>query len=370
MKRFGFMVVLLALGCSSNRHGVLSVTGQIEGIGVDVGSRVGGRVSEVPLEEGAHVKAGDVLLRLESDEADAAVAAAEARLAQAEAALERLTAGARLEEIRQAEAAAAQAEEQYRMAVKGARSQEIDSARALADAARAQRDQALADFRRTERLYAEAAVSQQLYDKAKHAHEAAEAQYKAAREQLDLLLSGTRAEQVNMAKAAFDQAQAFLDLLKNGARSEDVAAARAVRDMAAADVERAKVAAREMVITSPRDGVIESLDLHPGDLVKPGAVARIVDPDDLELIVYVGAWALGKLRLGQEVVVTTDSLGAEEFKGVIAQIATEGEYTPRNLQTQEERVQQVFGIKVKLDSAGGKLRAGMGATAHLNLQDG
>jgi multidrug resistance efflux pump len=364
MKRLLFLLTVALAGCTGNGDRSVDVTGQIEAVTVEAGSRVGGRISEVPVAEGDHVKQGDVLVRLESAEADALVAAAAARLAQTQAALVKLETGARPEEIRQAEAAALRAEEQFRLAEKGFRSQEVKAAAAAADAARAQRDEARAEFQRVEKLYREKVASQQRYDQAKHALEGAEAQYQAAGERQDLTSEGLRAEEVNMAKAAYEQAVAALDLLRNGARKEDIDAARALRDSAEADLNRARVTADEMVIKAPRDGVVESLDVHPGDLMKPGAIVSIVDPEDLELIVYVGAVMLGHLRVGQKVPLTTDAHGAETFEGTIARIASQGEFTPRNLQTKEERVQQVFGVKLKLNSAGGRLRAGMTATAH------
>jgi len=361
-----FLVTLLVVaGCMNGGNDALNVTGQIEAVTVAAGTRVGGRISEVLVNEGDRVTQGDVLVRLESSEADAAVAAAQARLAQSQATLTKLETGARPEEMHQAEAAATRAEEQYRMAKRGSRTQEVKAAEAAADAARAQRDQARAEFARIEKLYEGKAVSQQIYDQTKHALEAAEAQYEAAREKQGIVVEGPRAEQVNMAKAAYEQAAAALDLLKNGARREDIDAARAFRDAAAADVERSRATADEMVIKAPRNGVVESLDVHAGDLVKAGPVVSVADPDDLELHVYVSALMLGQVRIGQKVALTADAYDNQEFEGTIVQIATQGEYTPRNLQTKEERVQQVFGIKLKLNSAGGRLRAGMTVTAHL-----
>jgi multidrug resistance efflux pump len=166
-----------------------------------------------------------------------------------------------------------------------------------------------------------------------------------------------------MARAASDQAQAALDELKIGPRVEDIAVARASRDAAAADLERARVNLREMTIIAPLNGVVESLDVRPGDLVKAGPVARIVDPEDLEVDFFVGAKMLGQLRVQQEITFSADAFGAETFTGAIKQIASEGEYTPRNLQTEEERVQQVFAVTVGLDSHNGKLRPGMAVTA-------
>ena len=364
-RRIVLFIVAILAGCAGHNGAFLDVTGQIEAVSIEAGSRVGGRVSEVLVAEGDPVKLGDVLVRLEPNEAEALVAAAEARLAQARATLAKLEAGARPEEIQQAEAASRRAEEQYRLAERGFRSQEVKGAAATADAARAQRDEARAEFARVEKLFRETVASQQRFDQAKHALEAAEAQYQAARERQDLVASGARTEEISMAKAAFDQAAAALDLLRNGARKEDIDAARALRDAAEADLKRARVGVDEMVVKAPRDAIVESLDVHPGDLVKPGAIVSLVDPEDLKLIVYVSAPMLGYLRIDQKVTLTTDAHGSETFEGTIVRLASEGEFTPRNLQTKEERVQQVFGVKIKLNSAGGKLRAGMTAVAHL-----
>ena len=365
MRRSYVLILLILASCNASRNEPLSVTGQIEAVTVAVGSRVGGRVSEVLAQEGDAVKQGDVLLRLEATEAEAVVAAAEARLAQAEATLAKMETGARPEEIRQAEAAAIRAEEQYRMAERGFRKQEVKGAAALSDAARAQRDEARTEFKRIEKLRDSNAISQQAYDQAKHALEAAEAQYSAATEKQGIAVEGARSEEINMAKAAFEQAAASRDLVKNGARKEDIDAAKALRDAADADLKRARVALDEMAVKSPRNGVVESMDIHPGDIVKPGAVATIADPDDLKLYVYVSAAMLGQLRLHEKVQLTADAYDNQQFEGEVVQIATQGEFTPRNLQTKEERVQQVFGIKLKLDSAGGKLRAGMTVVAHI-----
>lgn len=363
------LAALSFLGCGGRGEGTLDVSGQIESQASEIGSRVGGRVVEVLVEEGAAVGQGDVLVRLDAAEAEAALGAAEARLAQAEATLSKLEAGARAEEIRQAEAAVRRAEQQYQLALRGARSQEIRAAEAAVAAARAQRDEVGAELRRVEELYKGNAISQQRYDQARHGLEGAQAQLDAAQERLDALTEGTREEEVGMAKALLDQSVASLDLLRAGARAEDIAGARALRDAAGADVARARVVLDEMTIESPIQGVVESLDLEVGDIVGPGPVAMVVDPEDLELNVYVSGMMLGHLQVGQEVGLTTDSHGEERFVGRILQLATEGEFTPRNLQTVEERVQQVYRVRIGLDSAGGKLRGGMTATAHFAAPD-
>src|SRR5690606_17355452 len=130
-----------------------------------------GRVEEVLVEEGCAVAKGDVIVRLQADEQQALVDAAQARVDQAAATLEKLKTGVRPEELKRAEAAAAQAEAQYLMAVRGARSEEIGTARANAESVRAKRDQAEADYIRAKNLYETQAVSKQMYEQAQHAYE-------------------------------------------------------------------------------------------------------------------------------------------------------------------------------------------------------
>jgi len=360
-----FIFVLLALGgCQKKFDDPIEVTGLIEANSTGLGSRIGGRVSEVLVEEGAVVQTGDVLVKLEDAEAQAAVVAAQARVAQADAMLAKLETGARPEELAQAEAAAMRAQEQYLMAQRGLRSQEIEAARAASCAARAQRDEAKAEFERADRLLKVGAVTEQYHEQLKHLLEGAQAQYQVLEEKVNLAEEGVRSEEINMAKSAAEQAAAARDLVKNGARKEDLEVARAMRAASIADLERVKVALDEMTVKATCPGVVQSIDVHPGDLVKPGAIISLVDPEDLELYVYVSSAVLGHLRLGEKVQLTTDSHDAERFDGAITYISSSGEFTPRNLQTKEERVQQVFGVKIKLNSAGGKLRAGMTVTAH------
>lgn len=307
MKRLLWLTPILALhGCLGGETG-LSVTGQVEGMAADAGSRVGGRVVEVLAEEGDQVEPGQTLLRLEPDEAESAVAAAEAQLGQAEAALAKLRAGARKETLARLEAAMRQARQQYEMALEGARNQEIQAARAQAEAAEAVVDEAGQEYERIAELYANDNVAKRDYDRARSALERARANLEAARQSLDLLVEGAREEQIAMAQAGYEQAKAAYEEAVNGARPEDIAAAEAARDAAAAQLRQARVALGEMTVVSPKAGVVESIDVQPGDIVKPGPLARVIDPDDLEATVYVSAGALGHIRLNQTVPITTDS---------------------------------------------------------------
>jgi len=317
----------------------------------------------VHAEEGDAVTKGVLLIQLDDAEARATAAAAEAQLASREAALAKLVHGATVEQLQQAQGAADATAAQLAMALKGARNEELRAAEAALEAAAAQRDVARKEFARIQNLRDQGVASQRQFDQAKSAVDGAEAHYNGVREQRDLVLAGAREEEIAIARANNDRAQAALAELRRGTREEDLAAATAARDAAAAELDRARVALAEMAITAPQDGVIDSLDVRPGDLLKAGPAVRIVDPEDLEVTLYVGAAMLGQLQIGQAVTFTADAFENETFTGSIRQIASEGEFTPRNLQTEEERVQQVFGVKVGLDSGGGRLRPGMSVTA-------
>jgi HlyD family secretion protein len=344
--------------------GSLAVTGQIEDTTVRAGSRVGGRVATVAVDEGTRTEPGQILIRLETDEAEAGLAAAKAKLGEAEATLAKLVKGPREEEILRAQAAAEEANASYAMALKGARSEEIGVAQANVESTKAKMEEARTELERVQGLFDNQIISRQELDKAKFALSAAEGVYQAAVQQRDLLVAGTRDEQIAIAKAANDRAQAALLELKAGTRPEDIDVAQAVRDAAAADVAHAQVTLREMEIISPVAGVVESINLEPGDVVEAGPLVSIIDPEDLKLYVYVGAKALGSIHVGETVTLTTDAYGDKPFEGTVEFVASKGEFTPRNLQTEEERVQQVFRVKIHLNSAGGQLRAGMTATAH------
>ncbi|MCF6284445.1 MAG: biotin/lipoyl-binding protein, partial [Candidatus Hydrogenedentes bacterium] len=186
----GLLSLLLLTGCPTSENGTISVSGTIEARTATAGSRIGGRVIKVLVEEGDTVKKGDVLIQLDGAEARALLAAADAQIAARDALLAKLEAGATPEQLRQGEAAAQVAAAQLEMALKGARNQEIRAANAALDAALAQRTVARKEFERIENLLAKKVASQRQFDQAQAALDAAEAQYRGAKEQRDLVLSG------------------------------------------------------------------------------------------------------------------------------------------------------------------------------------
>jgi membrane fusion protein YbhG len=161
--------------------------------------------------------------------------------------------------------------------------------------------------------------------------------------------------------------RATLDEMERGNRAEDIAAARAT--LAAADSRLAFLQRQrqETVVTAPAAGVVQSFDLRPGDLVTPNqAVLSLLETDQLWVRVYVPETELGQVRVGQEAAITIDSFRGRTFAGSVVEIRPQGEYTPRNIQTLEQRSDLVFGVKVAVaPAAAADLRPGMAALVSL-----
>jgi multidrug resistance efflux pump len=338
------------------------LSGTIEADEIHIGSKVGGRIAEVLVKEGQEVKQGQPLIRFESFDLDARRNDAVAAIAQAEANLQKLQNGNRPEEIAQARAEAQAAQQNVEMAENGPRRQEIDAARADLDAAAADYEVAKANFARLEQLTHSGVASRQDYDNAKATLDRSRGRRDAAKQRLDLLIAGTRSEEVARAREQYRQAVARQQLMERGARKEDIAAAQAQLNRARASLQQIETQISELEVKSPSDAYVEVLQLRPGDLLTANApVATLVELNRLWVRVYVPEPDLGYAQLEKEVSVTVDSYPKETFKGRIESISSKGEFTPRNVQTREERNHQVFAVRVRVDNSAKKLRAGMAA---------
>ncbi len=338
------------------------LSGTVEADEIHIGSKVGGRISEVLVREGQTVRRGDVILKFESFDLDAKRADAAAAVAQAEANLERLVNGSRPEEIAQARAQAEAARISLEMARNGPRRQEIEAARAELNAAQADFEIARTSLARIEQLTASGVTSRQDYDNAKSVFDRAAARRESARQRLALLEAGTRSEEIEMAERQYKQAQANREMVERGSRREDVAAARAAVERARAALQQVETQLGEIEVHSPADAFIEVLQVRPGDLILPNSpVATLVEVDRLWVRVYVPSPERGHAQLGKEVAVYVDTFGREAFSGRIEHISNRGEFTPRNVQTRDERAHQVFAVRVRVDNSSGRLGAGMAA---------
>ena len=337
-------------------------SGTIEARTIKVGSRTGGRIKEVLVPEGAIVDAGKPIMILEPGDLDAQLLGAQGALEQANANLEKLKKGARPEEIQAAKARAQTATAALEQTRTGARREQVSGAEARLRVAESSLARAQLDFSRMEQLFKSGAASKSERDNAEIALTTAKAQRDSARDSLDELKNGSRREEVAQAEARAVEAQASARLVVAGTRIEDLRAAEGQKMAAEAKVNQINVMIKELTIEAPRRSRVESLDLRPGDLLAPSATAAtLLEPDQVYVRIYVPETQMGHIQQGMVVPVTVDSFPGQSWKGKVEYVASVGEYSPRNLQTADERADQVFAARITLLEGQDKLRAGMAA---------
>jgi HlyD family secretion protein len=362
------VAALIALGVSMYLSHLRATQyyGTIETREIQIGSKVGGRVTAVPVEEGQMVKAGQVLVRFECDELTAQRQQAAAQVAEAQAALDRLLRGNRPEEIAEAQATAAAQKAAMEAAVHGPRPQELAQAQADFSAAQADSANAKAYYDRMAQLAAKDIISRQQFDDARDRRDAAAQKAESARQRLALLQAGTRAEDIRTAKERYAQSQAAADLARRGARREDIDAARSRLAQAQSAVDALDARLREAILVAPSDALVEVVGVRPGDLVPAGRIIlNLLEPSQLWVKVYIPETVLGRVHVGQSAQVHVDSFASRTFAGKIQQISSQAEFLPRNVQTRSDREHQVFGAKIYVDNSQGMLKSGMTATVHL-----
>jgi HlyD family secretion protein len=359
-KRIFILVVLAAVVTATalyaawfRRDAALQGSGTVEARNIRVGSKVGGRIDKVLVREGDPVESGQVLITFDDKELHAA-------LEQSRANAEKAQRGFRPEEIAEARAAAAQAKADYEMRKNGYRQEDIDAAKADLDRANADEVRSHLDFDRYEALAKKDLVSKQQRDTAEANWKVALAQQESAQRKLDELRRGYRPEEIASAEARYLQTQATLEKLERGNRREDVELAKA-----AYAYDQARY--RERQVTAPAAAVVEVLDVRPGDLIAPNTpVATLLERDQIYVRIYIPETEIGRVRIGQKADVRVDSFPNQAFNGAVEQINQQAEFLPRNVQTREERVHQVFGVKIRIDDSSGRVRAGMAADVKLH----
>jgi len=370
---FAAVIVLGAAGSygarlllNSRASSTLQVAGTIEAIQIDVGARLTGRIMALLAREGESVVLGQPLVRLDDAELRSEVGRSEAALKHAEAQFRDLLAGARREEVEEARAAVERARAQLDDLLAGARREEVEQARQSVKSASATREWTQKDYQRLQELYRKELVAAQDVDRARQAYEVAAAQERSARESMEMLLAGPRPHQVEAARAQLKAAKDRLEMLLAGPRPHQVEAARAQVNVARAALAYAESRLRETLISSPLTGVVLRKTLEAGEIANPGVpILTLMDPGNLWLRAYVPEADLGKIRLGQPARIKIDAFKDRAFAGKIVEIASEAEFTPKNVQTHKERVNLMFRIKIALDNAGGLLKPGMPADAEI-----
>lgn len=335
-----------------------AVYGIVESRRVEVGSKIGGRVTEVLVEEGAIVDPETPLVRFDFAELRARLRQAEARVAEAQARTEQLQRGLRPEEVAQAAAAAAAARAQWEAAKTGPRPQEIAQARAELQATTAELETAYATAKRLEQLAKTGDIAQQALDEATGRRNALNARARALRERVLLLEAGTRKEEVQAAEQRALQAAKAAAVARLGSRPEEIAQARARLEQAQAEAAQMAVQLAEVEVRAPSRARVETVSVRPGDLVPAGRpVASLLEESQTWVRAYVPAPDLGGWTVGTKVEVVLDS--GQRIPGTVQQVASQAEFLPRNIQTREDRTHQVFAVKIQ--APGAELRSGMAA---------
>jgi multidrug resistance efflux pump len=330
----------------------LTGSGTVEARNIRVGSKVGGRIDRILVREGDSVEAGQVLITFDDKELAAS-------LEQSRANAEKAQRGYRPEEIAEARAAAAQAKAEYEQRINGYRKEDIDAAQADLDRAKADEVRARLDAQRYDTLAQKDLVSKQQRDTADANWKMALAQQQNLQHKLDELKRGYRPEEIAAAEARYHQTQAILEKLENGNRVEDIAAAKA---SLAYDEARF----RERQVLAPAAASVEVLDVRPGDIIAPNTpIATLLERDQIYVRIYIPETQIGRVHLGQKAQIRVDSFPDQVFDGAVEQVNQQAEFLPRNVQTIEERVHQVFGVKVRIDDPSHRVRAGMAADVTL-----
>ena len=309
----------LVLSTHDNDDGnSMMLSGNVEVTESNIGFKVPGRVVEILVDEGFFVKRGDTLARMDSTELISVVAQSRASLQEAMARLQELKSGSRIQEIEQAKANVA--------------------------AQQAELSRIKEDYERADVLYRNGAISKSQFDAAQSAYNVRAATHKSAQEMLSLVMEGARKDDIKIAEHRVDQAKAALDV--------------------------SETKMRDTVIYAPANGVVLKKNVEVGETVSQGIpVFTIGDLTSPWVKVYVKEDKIGLIKLGQKAQISVDSYKGKTYEGTVSLISSEAEFTPKQVQTPEERVKLVFGVKVRIRNENDELKPGMPADVQILLNE-
>ncbi len=312
-----FAIIGFAVGCGGgSSKNKIEASGNIEATNVTVSSKVTGQVTKLFFNEGARVKAGDTLMTIDHDLLSI--------------------------QLREAEAAAAASKAQLTLIIQGAREEDIRQGEDAADQAKANYGLISTNMERTERLYKAKSITKQQYDDAKAKFEIAGAQLNSAEENLKKLNHFARPEEIKQAQANFKRLEAAVDLLKKNIS--------------------------DSYVTAPISGFVVKKFVEAGESVAPlSSLVMLSDQSYVDLVIYVSETDLGKVKLGQEADVSVDSYKNKIYKGKVIYISPTAEFTPKNIQTKDERTKLVYAVKIHIHNPDFDLKDGMPADAAVIL---
>jgi HlyD family secretion protein len=299
------------------KNGNLRVSGNVEVTSVALSFKLPGRVSERLVDEGETVKAGQLIARLDSEDFVHEVAGRRAEVQVARAALAELENGYRKEDVAQA--------------------------RAALDRVQAEADRLKVDFARQQELYKREVISRREFDASRASYESSQASVREAGQRLALLQRGPRPETIDQSRARLRDAEAMLAL--------------------------ADARLGYTTLTSSVNGLVLSKNIEPGEQVAAGTpVVTVGMLDSVWVRAYIGETDLGRVKVGQQATVTTDTWPGRKYQGTVTFISPEAEFTPKNVQTEKERVKLVYRIKVVIPNPNRELKPGMPADVEIQTR--
>ena len=352
-------------GLRKESHAI-RVSGNIEVTDAELSFKIPGRVVERLVTEGETVEKGQLVARLDDSDILQDVEARKAEVRKTEANLAELLAGSRPQEIKQAFAVAEKARAILDQQLAGSRPQEVAAAEAGVENARSEAENLELEYARQDKLLKDGVSSQEQFDRARTNFSMARARLKEAEERLKLVREGPRKEEIEQARQNLNETSERYALVKEGPRKEVIAQVRAQLEQSKASLKLAETQLSYTALASPLSGVVLSKNIEPGEYAAPGTpVVTAADLQDIWLRAYINETDLGRVKLGQKARVTTDTYPGRIYEGKISFIASQAEFTPKNVQTEKERVKLVYRIKITLSNPRMELKPGMPADAEI-----
>ncbi len=373
----GGLTVMMAACTNNNGAGVIRISGNIEMTEVKVAFKISGKLVERNADEGDLVEKGDVIARLDSeqllrqrDEAAAVLTAAQSGLRQLLTAidLQRET----LEgQVAERKAQLRDLSAQLAALEAGSRKQEIRQSRARVEQAETEFQQAEADWKRARSLYQSDDISRAQYDQFEARYRASQAQLEQARQMLALVEEGPRKQTIESARARVEQARAAVRLaeaqrLELKRKQQEVDTRRAEIARARARLALVESQLDDAVAVAPVSGIVLSKSAEVGEVLAAGTpVLTIGDLERPWLRGYINEQDLGRVKIGSKARVTTDSFPGKVYPGTVSFISSEAEFTPKQIQTEEERVKLVYRIKIDVENPNQELKLNMPVEAEI-----
>lgn len=322
MKKICLIIIpfisILSTGCSSsNNKNSIEATGTIETVNVVLSSKTSGEIKELRIIEGDRVKRGDTIMIIDTEALYLQLKQQESGADMSRAQLDLLRNGSRREDILVAESSLKQAQANY--------------------------DQAKNDLDRLQKLYQTQTITKKQYDDAVTHFNLMNDQLSSAKENYHKVRNIARPEELKQAEAKLQQSVATADLIKKNIH--------------------------DSYIVSPLNGIVVKKYFEIGETVTPmSSLVKISDLTNVELYIYVTELELGKVKLGQKAEVSVDAFKDKKFEGKVTYISPEAEFTPKNIQTKDERTKLVFAVKIELPNPDFELKSGMPADAKIFFQ--